>query len=98
MIDVLILDAGDSWPQHLTLIAAIAFIGSLIIYTAHRKKPDPLSHLARYEVAPDGTLENQFPTAESLLRYAYNKVSLRSSRVEYGQLIMSCGSTRMSHS
>ena len=74
MIDVLMLDAPDHWAWHLAFFAAIASIGFALIFTILRKKPDPLSHLHCYEVTKKPMLEDQFSTAEDLMRYGYHKV------------------------
>ncbi|KJX97743.1 cytochrome p450 like protein [Zymoseptoria brevis] len=75
MIDVLLLDACDSWPRQIALLTLFALMSCAIIYRTPQRQPDPLNHLPRYEVAVAGTLEHQFPTAEALLRYAYTKHS-----------------------
>ena len=75
MLDIVFLDAGANWHFHVALVPLVAAIGLIIIWSTLRTKKDPLSHLPRYEVKKGGTLDNQFPTCEALLRYAYLKVS-----------------------
>ncbi|KXT11100.1 hypothetical protein AC579_651 [Pseudocercospora musae] len=70
MIDVLLMDASTTWTWHVVTVAAIAALGFALILAAFRRKSDPLSHLSRYEVAP-----NQFPSAEALMIHAYHKAS-----------------------